>query len=109
MTAAINNNLITAMRKAAEVQDLAELYQEQVDENLFNEKTNYDGDATGLFFDLDNQKFLFIPEVVKGNGMHEDFEKLAIVKLVAYVNAGDALFKSLEQIIDEYEETHQIS
>jgi hypothetical protein len=108
MTAAISNNLIFAMRKAAEMQDLAELYEEQVDKNLFNEKTDYDRDATGLFFDLDNQEFLFIPEVVKSNGMHEDFEELAIVKLVAYVNAGDALFKSLEQIIDEYEETHQI-
>jgi hypothetical protein len=108
MTAAISNNLICAMRKAAETQDLAELYKEQVDPNLFNEKTDYDRDATGLFFDLDNQKFLFIPEVAKSNGMHEDFEKFAIIKLVAYVNAGDALFKSLEQIIDEYKETNHI-
>jgi len=95
-------SLILRMRNAAETQDLAELYEEQVDKNLFNEKTDYDRDATGLFFDLDANKFVFITEVTEHNGWREAFEQHNNVVFIDYINAADAVYKDLNELIEQY-------
>lgn len=95
-------DLILRMRLAASKQDLDQLYEEQVDKNLFNDNTDYDRDATGLFFDLDANKFVFITEVTEHNGWREAFEQQNNVVFIDYVNAADALFKDLNDLIEQY-------
>jgi len=96
------DDLIFRMRLAADKQELDLLYEEQVDNNLFNEKTDYDRDATGLFFDLDTNKFVFITEVTEHNGWREAFEQHNNVVFIDYINANDAIYKDLDELIENY-------
>jgi len=96
------DDLIYRMRLAADRQDLGKLYEKQVDKNLFNEKTDYDRDATGLFFDLDENKFVFITEVTEQNGWREAFEQHNNVVFIDYINAADAVYEDLNDLIEQY-------
>lgn len=96
------DDLIYRMRLDADKQELDLLYEEQVDKNLFNEKTDYDRDATGLFFDLDENKFVFITEVTEHNGWREAFEQQNNLVFIDYINANDAIYKDLNELIEQY-------
>lgn len=88
---------------AAENQSLDSLYEKQVDANLFNENTDFEKDATALYFDLDKDEFLFVPYITNNSGWRQAFESQNNCVFITYVNANTAIVSSLETLIDEQE------
>lgn len=91
------------MLVAAENQTLDSLYEKQVDENLFNENTDYEKDPTGLYFDLDNDTFYFCSYIINNSGWKNAHEQQNNCVFLTYVNANTAIVSSLETLIEEQE------
>ena len=90
------------MLKACETQDLGELYESQVDENLYNEKCDYDLDSRGLFFDLYENKFYLCNYVTPHSGWKDAHLNQNPCEFISWVHACTAISDSLENLIEEY-------
>lgn len=101
------NATVIKMQKAAEVQRLDKLYENQVDSELYTDDCDFEKDPTGLFFDLDKGEFYFVDYVTNHSGWKDAFLSQNNAIFMDYVNANDAICNDLETYIELFEQGQQ--
>lgn len=95
----LTTGLVDEMLAAADTYNLGELYEQQVDENLYNENADCERDAVGLFYDIKHKTFDFFADVTPSSRLKDAYTRQNDVIFIAFVDVDTAVTGSIEDLI----------